>query len=198
LGTYILLAEYLNRENLKKIFGKNLEEDQSLFGLLKELLGLFGEKPYDCVATRNEMCCAITNLNKDLVATQREILYKAQRDLFVIGSNIAGAQIPLSSLPSLREKDIEILENAIDEMQKLLPELKNFILPGGSEIAALCFVARAVCRRGERAVTSLKEKYPKFDILVQKYLNRLSDYLFVLARFLNMVDVVAEQVWRSA
>jgi cob(I)alamin adenosyltransferase len=140
----------------------------------------------------------LAKLNKDLVATQREILYKAQRDLFVIGSNIAGAQIPLSSLPSLREKDIEILENAIDEMQKLLPELKNFILPGGSEIAALCFVARAVCRRGERAVTSLKEKYPKFDILVQKYLNRLSDYLFVLARFLNMVDVVAEQVWRSA
>ena len=80
--------------------------------------------------------------------------------------------------------DVEFLENKIDEMQHILPELKNFILPGGSVFNAHCHVARCICRRAERCVSQLSE-VEKVEAIILQYLNRLSDYLFVLSRMIN-------------
>jgi cob(I)alamin adenosyltransferase len=79
---------------------------------------------------------------------------------------------------------IPILENEIDEMEQSLPPLENFIIPGGNQIVSCCHIARCVCRRAERAVLKLNETEKTPD-LINKYLNRLSDYLFILSRKLS-------------
>lgn len=123
-------------------------------------------------------------------------LIKVQHKLFVIGSNLAGLQTDLDSLPKLKKEDVEYLENWIDEMNNDLPELTNFILPGGCEEAALSYQSRAVCRRAERVMIALSEKY-EVDELIKQYLNRLSDLLFTLGRWLNLQDGVEEVNWEK-
>ena len=105
-----------------------------------------------------------------------------QDRLFTLGAILASdPKTSKMSLPDLQEDDVILLETAMDKMNETLPELKNFILPGGNEAASVAHIARCVCRRGERLAVALavKEQVPEITI---KYLNRLSDYLFVLAR----------------
>ena len=87
-----------------------------------------------------------------------------------------------------------IIEQEIDKMEGLLPKLKNFILPGGSDIVSYCHIARCVCRRAERAVLRLKEAEESPEI-VTRFLNRLSDYLFVLSRYLSLELDNKEVIW---
>lgn len=84
-------------------------------------------------------------------------------------------------LPKLSEEDVLLLENEIDQMNETLPELKSFILPGGHPLVSYCHISRTICRRAERLVIKLAEQYD-FDKIIIRFLNRLSDYLFVLAR----------------
>ena len=84
-------------------------------------------------------------------------------------------------MPSLSDEDIEMLEKEIDAMNEQLPVLTNFLLPGGHPIVSLCHVARTVCRRAERSLIRLNQSSPVEDIII-RLMNRLSDYLFVLAR----------------
>ena len=120
--------------------------------------------------------------DQDIDMHYKEILLQIQNKLFVAESLIAceNEEIALN-LPKLCEKDINLLENEMDIINKTLPEIKNFILPGGNTIVSYCHIARCVCRRAERCITALAQKSYVADY-VQKYLNRLSDYLFVLAR----------------
>ena len=118
-----------------------------------------------------------------------------QNNLFIIGSNVAAVGEEIKNIPKLNEQSLIDLEDWIDAMEKDLPPLHNFILPGGSSAATQSFLARAVCRRAERNFVSLSEKYNKIDPLMKKYLNRLSDYLFVLARFLNKKNGLEEILW---
>ncbi len=99
------------------------------------------------------------------------------------------------ALPGLFPEDVTLLEKEIDRMNEDLPALSSFILPGGSESAALCHVARCVCRRAERITLRLSEEHP-FDPLILQYLNRLSDYLFVLARYMNKLEAGEEILWK--
>jgi cob(I)alamin adenosyltransferase len=99
------------------------------------------------------------------------------------------------NLPIIEEKDILFLENKMDEMELALPELKNFVLPGGFAPSSHCHVARCVCRRAERGVSGL-EIHSEQDKLALKYLNRLSDYLFVLARTLVVQSGAEEIPWK--
>jgi cob(I)alamin adenosyltransferase len=113
---------------------------------------------------------------------RQEILLKIQDRLFVIGSILATEPGNKKvKVPDLKEMDITALEMEIDAMENLLPPLKSFILPGGHPSVSFAHVARTVCRRAERLVIALDNSEP-VDPLVIKYLNRLSDYLFVLAR----------------
>jgi cob(I)alamin adenosyltransferase len=123
------------------------------------------------------------------------LLDQVQDRLFTLGSALASAPGARMALPGLEESDLEALEASIDAMTAELPELKNFVLPGASTAGAQAHVARCVCRRAERLVVHLAEK-EEIDPLIVKYLNRLSDYLFTLARHLDQASGAQEILWR--
>jgi cob(I)alamin adenosyltransferase len=116
-----------------------------------------------------------------------------QDDLFVVGALLAAPK-PEDARVALTPARVEALENAIDEMEKDLPPLKNFILPRGTPAAAHTHLARAVCRRAERGIVALAG-YDTVDPLVLAFLNRLSDFLFVLARWVNRQEGGTETAW---
>lgn len=118
-------------------------------------------------------------------------LTKIQNDLFVIGAVLAGA-----TDKELDTKRVSDLESEIDQLETKLPPLKNFILPGGSKTAALLHHARTVCRRSEREIVSLS-KIEKIDSGIIVYMNRLSDMLFIHARFVNQSKKVTEVIWKG-
>lgn len=126
-----------------------------------------------------------------------DLLIAIQDRLFTIGSHLASdteKDIKMK-LPEINEEDVLILEKAIDKMNETLPEMKSFVLPGGHTVVSYCHVARCVCRRAERAVLKLAEN-EKVEEIIYKYLNRLSDYLFVLSRKLT-VDFKANEIpWK--
>jgi cob(I)alamin adenosyltransferase len=99
-------------------------------------------------------------------------------------------------LPCLKDQDIEQLENEIDQMNEVLPDLHNFILPGGHTVVSYTHVARCVCRRAERIIIALSEKHPVQEIII-RYMNRLSDYFFVLARKLAYDNGVEDVLWKA-
>ena len=125
-----------------------------------------------------------------------ELLRTIQEKLFVLGADLATPLETRSnySVPRIEEKDATRLERAIDEHAAQLPELKHFILPGGSELAARLHLARTICRRAERSLVHLatQEEIGTFDVI---YLNRLSDLLFVLARRANQLAGVKDVEW---
>ncbi len=112
---------------------------------------------------------------------QQNLLKEIQDRLFTIGANLASDPAKDMQTPDLHQEDIELLEKEIDRMNETLPPLKNFILPGGHTVVSSCHIARCVCRRAERLVVALDAEEGVEAILIQ-YLNRLSDYLFVLSR----------------
>lgn len=119
----------------------------------------------------------------DLLPSHSEILHDIQNNLFVVGSHLATEpeQANKIQLPSLPENAAENLEQEIDRMTAMLPELKHFILPGGHATVSHIHIARTVCRRAERTSTALAELSVVEPVFIQ-YLNRLSDYLFTLSR----------------
>lgn len=96
------------------------------------------------------------------------------------------------NIPKISDEDVAFLEDSIDEMEQFLPPMTHFVLPGGHTTVSYCHISRCVCRRAERLATELNDIEPT-DVMVLKYLNRLSDYLFVLARKLTF-DLKAEEV----
>lgn len=163
--------------------GKRVEKDDlriDTYGTVDELNALIG--------------AAVSEIkDSELLAVLKDI----QIDLFTLGSDLATPENSniTFTVPRVDEKFIDKLEKYIDSYTDKLPELKNFILPGGSKGASLLHLARTVCRRGERAVVALQksEDIGKF-ILV--YLNRLSDLLFVLARYANLVTNTPDVEWK--
>ncbi len=121
-----------------------------------------------------------------------EFIRNIQRDLFKVGAELASLQTAINSkIAKVGQAEIEMLENVIDAYTDQLPELTNFILPGGNLSAAHLHHARTICRRVERELVSLgKEKEVRPELYM--YLNRLSDYLFTAARFVNWNDGVEE------
>ncbi len=124
----------------------------------------------------------------------RQEMKTIQDILFSLGSMLASDPDKAMSTPNVNDEDIKMLELAIDRMNEDLPALKNFILPGGHTTASFTHIARCVCRRAERLTVALSLD-DKVDTIVIRYLNRLSDYLFVLARHLGQVAGAEEVVW---
>jgi len=130
----------------------------------------------------------------------KDILIEIQDRLFTIGAILAtppekevmkNGELRLKKLGIL-ETDIELLEKEIDSMEDALPPMTHFVLPGGHQTVSYCHITRCVCRRAERLAVHLSHNEPVAEIAI-KYLNRLSDYLFVLARKLS-VDLKADEV----
>jgi cob(I)alamin adenosyltransferase len=127
---------------------------------------------------------------------RKEILLEIQDRLFTIGSILATEPGNTKvKTPKLDESDIVFLENEIDKMDEQLPPMKFFVLPGGHESVSVGHVVRTVCRRAERLVIELQGRTP-VDALVIKYLNRLSDYLFVLCRMMAHDLKIEEAPWK--
>ena len=126
----------------------------------------------------------------------REVLEIIQNKLFSIGAQLASDPQKKMSVPEILESDVELLEKEMDAMDEQLPALKNFILPGGHVAVSHCHVARCICRRAERISVALSHSEPVADLVI-RYLNRLSDYLFMLSRKIGQ-DLGAEEViWKS-
>lgn len=128
----------------------------------------------------------------------KNTLKEIQDRLFTIGSSLAcdPEKEPLMKIPDLKEADILLLEKEIDSMNEALPEMKSFILPGGHVAVSTIHIARCICRRAERICVHLQEENLFVDPLVIKYLNRLSDYLFVLSRYTGHLLHVLEIPWK--
>ncbi len=125
-----------------------------------------------------------------------QFLVDIQNLLFTIGSELASAPDSKMVVPTLEQAHIEALEKEMDRMNEHLPELRNFILPGGDITASQCHVARCVCRRAERRVVALAADAEVDEKIVQ-YLNRLSYYLFTLARYYTYRHQGVETVWKT-
>lgn len=128
----------------------------------------------------------------------KNMVKEIQDRLFTIGAALACDPDKEQKLkiPDLKEDDVTLLEKEIDAMNEKLPEMKHFILPGGHVAVSTIHVARCVCRRSERQCVGMEEQTLFVEPLIIKYLNRLSDYLFVLARYTGHVLQVRETVWK--
>lgn len=128
----------------------------------------------------------------------RATLMEIQDRLFTIGSSLACDPIkePKMRIPDLKEKDITFLESEIDRMSMTLPQMKSFILPGGHVISSHVHIARCVCRRAERCCVRLEVESLEVEPVILKYLNRMSDYLFVLARYVAHQSKAEEIPWK--
>ena len=153
----------------------------------------------DSYGTVDELNSYIGLVSDHFTDTHCKIILKEIQDrLFTIGSSLAcdPEKEPKMKIPDLKEEDIVLLENEIDKMNEVLEPMKNFIIPGGHVAVSITHVARCVCRRAERICVNMQQQNLFVDVLVTKYLNRLSDYLFVLARYAGHLLGATEIPWR--
>ena len=141
---------------------------------------------------------AATSQARPLFPDTSPFLRGVQDRLFTIGSSLAcdPEKEPRLKIPDLKEEDVQQLEKEIDRMDAALPPMKSFLLPGGHITVSTAHIARCVCRRAERGCVRLQDEQLFVEPLVLRYLNRLSDYLFVLARYAAHQLLVPEIPWK--
>lgn len=164
-----------------KIYTKTGDTGEtSLFGGRRVLKSDLRIDAYGTIDELNSWIGLIAD--QDLQADRKLFLREIQDRLFTIGAELAAdPEKPKLKKPDLHEKDVQVLEVAMDQMDEELPEMRNFILPGGHTLVSQIHISRCVCRRAERLAVALNTAQPVAP-LVLLYLNRLSDYLFVLSR----------------
>lgn len=166
--------------------------------------GLFGGSRISKSHTRlhaygsvDELNCVLgLALSYDQAKPVQNHIELVQNELFQLGAELATEDPAKLKMKLISEDSILRLESEIDAMEKELPALKNFVLPSGSSASVTLQLARTVCRRAERWVVELSAQAPLRQEVV-KYLNRLSDALFVMARFVNFKDRKTETIWKS-
>ena len=128
----------------------------------------------------------------------KNVLPEIQDRLFTIGSSLAcdPQKAPKIALPDLKDSDILLLEKEIDKMQSELPEMRFFVIPTGDAAISTTHIARCICRRAERSCVNMQIQSLFVEPIILKYLNRLSDYLFVLARYIGHTLKVPEIPWK--
>lgn len=155
----------------------------------------------EAYGTLDELNSFIGLIRDQEVSTHIKVLLLEVQDRIFTAESLLAADPSgnVKSLPLLSESDIVLLENEIDNMNETLPPLGSFILPGGHTTVSFCHIARTVCRRAERLTIKLVENNPETlqGELVVKYLNRLSDFLFVLARRVGKDMDVGETLWNA-
>lgn len=171
----------------------------------KGTTALFGGKRVSKADLRIETYGTVDELNsyvglvrdQEVNEKRKNILVEIQDRLFTVGSLLATEPGNTKvKVPSLMENDITLLEKEIDGMDSALPPMKSFVLPGGHQSVSFCHVARTVCRRAERLVIAL-DSQEKVDPIIIQYLNRLSDYLFMLSRKMTAELGAEETPWKA-
>ena len=180
-----------------KIYTRKGDEGKtSLIGGTRVSKGHYRIEAYGTVDELNSNLGVVRSFVEDKAGITA-LLMTIQNDLFNIGSLLAAdPEKNKMELPGIEDSDVEKLEASIDSMNDELDELKAFIIPAGHIAVAQCHVARTVCRRAERAVVVLDEQ-EGVDPVLLKYLNRLSDLLFVLARKIGKDFGIAEVTWTT-
>ena len=168
--TSLVGGSRVNKDDARVEAYGTVDELNSHIGLLAEMIRPLGSGYYDELKTVQHNLFTL----QTLLATEDEALY--------------------ARLPQLDEEEVEILERQIDLLTDQLPQLHNFVIAGGNMMGAQCHVARTVCRRAERRVVTLSQEDP-VDGVLMRYLNRLSDYLFVLARHAVVADGKQEDLY---
>lgn len=149
---------------------------------------------YGTIDELNSYLGMIRSFQIDLQVVEELVIIQSR--LFDIGGNLATdpEQTEIKVRLGVKENDIDLLEKAIDRMDAEVPPMKYFVLPGGNQVVSFCHMARTVCRRAERRILDLSEE-TIVDELVLKYINRLSDYLFILSRKLAFDGGLEEMKW---
>ncbi|MBU1038921.1 cob(I)yrinic acid a,c-diamide adenosyltransferase [Patescibacteria group bacterium] len=181
---------------MSKIYTKTGDRGEtSLYGGLRVPKGNLRLEAYGTVDETNAALGVV--LAEDGANDYQAVLLNIQKDLFTLASELATPpDKTIEGLVLVNEDKILYLEEQIDKMEKELPTLQQFIFPGGSKVAASLHLARTVCRRAERQVVRLREMEEVREEVV-KYLNRLSDFLFVLARLANKQAGQTDKVWQG-
>ena len=126
-----------------------------------------------------------------------QLLHKIQSELFILGADLATPHPTRVEVPRIEEPHVIAIEQEIDKLQDALPALKHFILPGGTVLASTLHIARTLCRRAERRTVSLQQEETVNNLAIT-YMNRLSDLLFVLARWVNIQMGISEERWKPS
>ena len=184
-----------------KIYTKTGDKGQtSLYGGTRVLKNDLRIETYGTIDELNAHIGLLRDQKNDSSTT--ETLLKIQNELFTIGAMLATPPEKMKlkngkerlNIPKISETNIQYLEQEIDTIEKQLPTMTHFILPGGHQTVSFCHIARCVCRRVERLTVHLHQKEAINEIII-RYLNRLSDYLFVLARKLTIGNQAKEIPW---
>lgn len=188
----------INTKTVFKIYTKTGDKGgTSLIGGVRVPKSHIRIESYGTVDELNSYIGMVGDLAAD--ATINEWLREIQDRLFTVGAVLAtnpDKELRMK-LPDLHESDVTWLEARIDEMNEDLPEMRSFILPGGNLASSTCHVARCVCRRAERICVAMQEQQEVIPAIVIQYLNRLSDMLFVLARYIGHKNNAPEIPWRA-
>lgn len=178
-----------------KIYTKTGDEGET--GLLG---GIRVNKDHICI----EVCGELDELNSmiglvrsgNVIDELNKTLLQIQNDLFDLGGRVAASLAESKNRPGFKDSRVNFLETQIDQLQDKLSPLKQFILPDGCAEGCRLHLSRAICRRAERSVVALRKLETIRDLgLEMKYLNRLSDYLFVAARYANQLEGQTETPW---
>ena len=189
------LSYLSNRKKMLKIYTKTGDNGStSLLGGTRLPKDHIKIEAFGSVDELNAWIGILTDVSGN--ESRKSFLKEIQDRLFTIGSTLASEEeYNKSKLPELYESDIEVLEKAIDAYNEEIPPLRSFVLPGGHLLVSQTHVARTVCRRAERQVIRLSHEEDIEPIII-KYLNRLSDYLFVLSRKITHEQKTEEVAWR--
>lgn len=195
LKQLIRLSLQIDTLSKMKIYTK--QGDKGTTGLIGGTRVLKSSLRIESYGTIDELNSYIGLIRDQQIAEKYvEQLLEIQDRLFTIGSSLASDPEKSSmKIPDLHDSDVELLENWMDTMDEELPEMKNFILPGGHSTVSFCHIARCVCRRAERIIIDLNQHEFVADLVIV-YTNRLSDYLFVLSRKLTQDLGIAEHPWK--
>jgi cob(I)alamin adenosyltransferase len=178
-----------------KIYTK--KGDQGTTGLIGGTRVLKSSMRIESYGTVDELNSYIGLVRDQIIKEELKIqLIEIQDRLFTIGSSLASdPEKSTMKIPDLNDEDVAALEKWMDEMNDTLPEMRSFILPGGHTTVSFCHIARCVCRRAERIIVDLSQ-HEFVAALVLTYLNRLSDYLFMLSRKISQDLGAVEQPWK--
>lgn len=140
----------------------------------------------------------LTPLDAPFISEEIEVMERIQNSLFNVGTHLATEAEEVEKIPSamLPQGEVERIEQHIDTLSESLPPLRGFVLPGGTKAAALAHVCRTVCRRAERRVIALRKETEVAEEVVA-YVNRLSDYFFLLSRKCNFIEGNNEKIWSN-
>lgn len=150
---------------------------------------------YGTVDELNAHIGLLAEMIKTADSAQYALLKQAQQNLFIVQTLLATEKEVPFTLPALPDNAVADMESSIDSLQASLPPFRSFVIPGGTVAAAQCHVARTVCRRAERCIVRLSQESP-VDSCISRYVNRLSDYLFVLSRHLVLSQGAEESLVR--